>query len=178
MPELKKLNLTQPQPSTPSATPTTSVPTQAKPSSNKSLPLFNIGLILVVILFGLGAGWGIARLTPPSASSMSSAKGTKISDQAQLAVGDVFGVEDESTFSDTAEGIIVKGGIKGEGTHHLVRPGGDDQNVYLTSSVVDLDQLVDQKVKVWGQTFTAQTAGWLMDVGKVKILEINPEMPQ
>ena len=41
----------------------------------------------------------------------------------------------------------------------------------MTSSVVDLSQFVDRKVKVWGSTQTAQVAGWLMDVGRVEVLE-------
>lgn len=64
---------------------------------------------------------------------------------------------------------MVAGGVDGEGTHHLVRPGGDSQNVYLTSSVVDLNQFVGKTVKVFGQTFATQTAGWFMDVGRVEL---------
>lgn len=79
------------------------------------------------------------------------------------------GVKDTKLFPDSAEGIVKKGGIEGEGSHHLVRKGGKDQYVYLTSSSVDLNQFVDKKVKVWGKTYTAQTAGWLMDVGYVEI---------
>ena len=78
---------------------------------------------------------------------------------------------DEKTFKDTAEGTLQEGGISGEGTHHLVRPGGDSQNVYLTSTVIDLQSFVGKKVQVWGQTVSARKAGWLMDVGKVKVLE-------
>jgi hypothetical protein len=64
---------------------------------------------------------------------------------------------------------LQEGGIDGEGQYHLVRPGGDSQNVYLTSSVVDLSLFVNKKVKVWGQTQTAQKAGWLMEVGRVQV---------
>lgn len=85
--------------------------------------------------------------------------------------GAVIGSGDEKIFKDAAEGILKKGGIDGEGAFHLVRPGGDSQNVYLTSSLVDLSVLVDRKIKVWGQTQKAQSAGWLMDVGKVQVLE-------
>ena len=69
-----------------------------------------------------------------------------------------------------AEGTLKKGGIQDEGQFHLVRPGGDSQNVYLTSSIVDLSKFVDKKIKVWGQTQKARVAGWLMDVGKVEVL--------
>ena len=42
------------------------------------------------------------------------------------------------------------------------------KTLYLTSSTVDLSVYIG-KVKVWGQTFTGQKAGWLMDVGLVEI---------
>ena len=80
-------------------------------------------------------------------------------------------MDDVKTFRDRAEGTLKEGGIDSEGTHHLERPGGTSQSVYLTSSVVDLDQFIDKKVEVWGETIGAKKAGWLMDVGKIKILE-------
>jgi hypothetical protein len=32
-------------------------------------------------------------------------------------------------------------------------------------------------VKVWGETFKGQKAGWLMDVGRVKVMEVNAQPP-
>lgn len=81
------------------------------------------------------------------------------------------GINDKKTFKDQAEGILKEGGIDGEGSYHLQRPGGQSQNVYLTSSTVDLAPYVDKKVRVHGETFAAQKAGWLMDVGLVEILQ-------
>ncbi|MCR4329748.1 MAG: hypothetical protein NUV65_04360 [Candidatus Roizmanbacteria bacterium] len=80
-----------------------------------------------------------------------------------------FGTKNEKRFPDAAEGLLKKGGVEGEGTHHLERKGGPSQNVYLTSSAVNLDQFVNKKVKVWGKTYSAQTAGWLMDVGYLEL---------
>jgi len=85
--------------------------------------------------------------------------------------GTEAGISDESTFKDTAEGKLESGGIDGEGTHHLERPGGISQNVYITSSNVDLQKFVGRKVKVDGKTFAAEKAGWLMDVGQLEVLE-------
>lgn len=85
--------------------------------------------------------------------------------------GTEFGVRNTSTFKDTTIGILEKNGVDGEGTHKLIREGGPSQTAYLTSSVLDLDQFVGRKVQVWGETFQAQKAGWLMDVGRVKVLE-------
>ena len=58
-----------------------------------------------------------------------------------------------------------------EGTHHLVREGGETHYVFLTSSVINLDPLVGKKVQVWGETIAARNAPWLMDVGRVKTLD-------
>lgn len=85
--------------------------------------------------------------------------------------GREVGSQDVKTFKDTATGIIEAGGINGEGTHKLIREGGPSQTAYLTSSVIDLDQFVGKKVQIWGETFKGQKAAWLMDVGRVKILE-------
>ena len=80
-------------------------------------------------------------------------------------------VEDLSGAVKEVEGTLVEGGIEGEGTHHLERPGGPSQNVYLTSTAIDLQSLVGKKVHVWGETLSGIKAGWLMDVVKVKVLD-------
>ncbi len=82
-----------------------------------------------------------------------------------------IGSTDTKTFKDSAEGTLEKGGINGEGTHKLIRQGGESQTAYLVSSSVDLDVFVGKKVKVWGETFAAKKAAWLMDVGKVELLK-------
>lgn len=92
-------------------------------------------------------------------------------DSSKISKGTVVGSSDIKTFKDTASGSLKTGGINGEGQFHLVRPGGDSQNVYLTSSSVDLSKFVNKKIKVWGETQKAQYAGWLMDVGRVEVLE-------
>jgi len=67
--------------------------------------------------------------------------------------------------------VLKEGGFEGEGTFHLERPGGDDQNVYLTSTTVDLSEFIDKKVSIWGATFDSEKAGWLMDVGFIEIVK-------
>ena len=81
------------------------------------------------------------------------------------------GVKDASTFRDTATGQLSEndGKITNEGTHILVR-GDASQNAYLTSSVIDLSKYIGKKVQVWGETFKGQKAGWLMDVGRIKVI--------
>lgn len=147
-----------------------------QPASNKLVnmasrlsllnPLFLWGVVVVVagiftglILSNLGrSGFGFGG------GKIEVAPGAKITD------GEV-GITDERTFRDDAEGKLEKGGIDGEGSHHLVRPGGDSQNVYLTSSVISLEDFVGKKVHIWGETHKGQKAGWLMDVGKIRIIE-------
>jgi|SRR3989338_8750089 len=77
------------------------------------------------------------------------------------------------TFRDEAEGTVEKNDFKeyAQGTHKLIRPGGESQTAYLTSSVLDLDQYVGKKVKVYGETFGSSQVGWFMDVGKVEVVQ-------
>lgn len=123
-----------------------------------------IFIFIGVAVLGVLTGF---LLAPKKSDIVAVGTGTNI---ANLPKGTVFGSSDEKAFKDSAEGMLKEGGIEGEGSYHLVRPGGESQNVYLTSSVLDLGQLVGRKVKVWGQTNDAQKAGWLMDVGRAQIL--------
>lgn len=125
-----------------------------------------LGVLLVVVLLGVGSGYFLSN----NAQSDSSTPGKKLLGSG-VEKGKTYGDGDAATFKDTAEGELKEGGIEGEGQYHLERPGGESQNVYLTSSQVDLSLFLDKKIKVWGQTQKAQTAGWLMDVGRVQALE-------
>lgn len=81
---------------------------------------------------------------------------------------------DTQTFRDRAVGVIEKNDINdkyAQGTHKLAREGGPSQTAYLVSSVVDLNLYLGKKVEVWGETFASIQVGWLMDVGKVNVLE-------
>lgn len=131
-------------------------------NSNKKM----IGLMMGLILLGAATGYGIFTLKQPK-----SPKKLTTATEGNVASGKTYGVQDEKAFPDTATGKLAIGGIDGEGSHHLVREGGESQTVYLTSSIVDLSLFADKQVKVWGQTFEAQKAGWLMDVGRLEVLE-------
>jgi hypothetical protein len=129
-------------------------------SSKKVLIIF-----IVILLLGAGTGYGLSRY-----SSTTGADVPLLPGQDSTTSGKIFGSDDTETFSDTAEGTVREGGIDGEGQFHLERPGGESQNVYMTSSTVDLSKFKGKKIKVWGQTQAAQKAGWLMDVGRVEVL--------
>ena len=136
---------------------------------SKSTSLFSmklLSILLVVALLGAGTGYFLAQ----SSSDSSLTPGKRLLGSG-VEKGKTYGEGEIEEFKDVAEGTLKEGGIEGEGQYHLVRPGGDSQNVYLTSSHVDLSLFIDHKVKVWGATQTAQHAGWLMDVGRVQVLE-------
>lgn len=124
-----------------------------------------IAILTVVLLLGAGSGYLFAQKVSGGASLV------KNGSKSSISKGTIVGSNDLETFKDPAEGVLTEGGIEGEGQFHLVRPGGDTQSVYMTSSLVDLSKFVGVKVKVWGETQKAQKAGWLMDVGRVEVLE-------
>ena len=123
-------------------------------------------VLLAVILLGVGGGY-LLTVNSKGGGVLS----TSTSSSSSLPKGTIEGSEDTKTFRDTAEGVLEEGGIEGEGQYHLVRPGGESQYVYLTSSTVDLSSFLKKKVKVWGETNKGQKAGWLMDVGRVEVLQ-------
>jgi hypothetical protein len=136
----------------------------SSPKKSFFIPFF-IGVF--VIFAGLGSGWGIVKVT----GSSNSAKPKVEAGDKKVNGKNEEGIADESTFKDTAEGVLKEGGINGEGTYHLDRDLGETKYVYLTSTAVDMQKYVGKKVQVWGQTIAGQKAGWLMDVGRIKILE-------
>jgi hypothetical protein len=134
-----------------------------KPAKKTSNILFYVVGIGVLVLAGIGTGYALNKSINKGVTV--SETGAKI-----IKTEKVVGLLQQN-FSDSAEGMLEEGGIEGEGTHHLVREGGPSQNVYLTSSVVNMNDYTGKKVKVWGETNTAQKAGWLMDVGRLELLE-------
>lgn len=119
-------------------------------------------ITLLMILAGVATGFllSLAKNVPIVNKTLQSPQEVK----------KTVGLKDKKTFKDKAEGILKEGGIEGEGQFHLERAGGESQNVYLTSTTVDLSEFIDKKVRVWGETFAAEKAGWLMDVGLVEVL--------
>lgn len=135
-------------------------------SVNKKTPKILIPLVMAVAL-GLGVFTGYWF----EGRNGSSSEITGVVSQEQIEKGAEFGVKDTKAFPDKAIGVIEAGGENGEGTHKLIREGGPSQTVYLTSSVLDLDQFAGKKVEVNGATMKAQKVAWLMDVGKIKVLD-------
>jgi len=149
-----------------------SMPTKSG-KNPKTIRLFSISLAVVA---GLVVGFVLAQ-NKLSQSGIVTESGKQLqqnpTDAASVNVGDVFGSTDAESFSDSATGIIQPGGIDGEGTHHLERGLDKSQWVYLTSSVIDLDLFTTTEVELWGETFQGKKAGWLMDVGRLKVIKLN-----
>ncbi len=120
-----------------------------------------VGVYIILITLGVATGYLLSKVSA-----------TRVNEKPSMVKTDkIVGITDTKTFKDFAEGMIEKGGIDGEGTHKLVREGGPSQTAFLISSVVDLDEFSGKKVRVWGETFAAKKAAWLMDVGKIELLQ-------
>ena len=104
-------------------------------------------------------------------------KNAKIQTKAAIDEEQLTGEQKQSfaqTFRDEAEGVIEKNDELdkfAQGPWKLIRPGGESQTAYLTSSVMDLDEYIGKKVKVYGETFGSGQVAWLMDVGKVEVIQ-------
>lgn len=130
--------------------------------SRKTLTL----IVVAMLVLGALAGLGFSRMSGTTTLIAG------IQTTPELIKTDTEeGLTDTKTFGDSAQGKIEKGGLGGEGTHKLIRAGGPSQTVYLISSIVDLDKYIDQTIEVFGQTLKAQKAPWLMDVGRVKLVQ-------
>lgn len=137
--------------------------TSQKGKLTKVIPVFIIALIIAA---GVFSGLVLASRNKSTTSDKGALEEEKLSSQVKESLA--------QTFRDEAEGVIQKNDTLdkyAQGTHKLIRPGGESQTAYLTSSVLDLDEFVGKKVKVFGETFGSSQVGWLMDVGKVE--EVN-----
>ncbi|KKQ43261.1 MAG: hypothetical protein US60_C0005G0021 [Microgenomates group bacterium GW2011_GWC1_37_8] len=119
---------------------------------------------ILVVMAGIASGWLLSSSKAKGNSVTQTSDKQESQIEQEIQEGDIEGL-------DEAEGTLIEGGIEGEGTHHLEKEGGPSQNVYLTSTIIDLQPLVGKKVHIWGETISGIKASWLMDVIKVKELE-------
>lgn len=134
-------------------------------SDLKKLPIpsrntIYLSVLVAAVVLGVGSGY-----------LLSGSHQTKTPTSESATTADVKSPQsDTQTFKDFAEGMIAQkpsSSAYDEGTHLLIRDGASP--VALTSSVVDLNQYVGKKVKVYGETQKALKQGWLMDVGRVDV---------
>jgi len=140
-----------------------------QPKKSKSFTI----LVTCAILAGLVTGFLLAKNKLQIAGEGGPANAQTPGSPNDLKAGETFGSDNTELFTDEAEGIIQPGGFEGEGSHHIVRGADESQWIYITSSTVDLDLFAGTKVHVWGQTNTPKKVGWLMDVGRLKVLSLK-----
>jgi hypothetical protein len=138
-----------------------------EPAKNFKGIIFGAVFAVLIILSGLATGFGLSRLVA-GVGSQPVVNGKTVE---MVKTDGEEGVADASIYPDSATGElrVNDGKLVPEGSHVLIRPGGVSQSVYLTSSIVNLDKYVGKNVQVWGQTFKGQKAGWLMEVGRIKV---------
>ena len=141
---------------------------KGKEPTSSILSMKALIVVLIAVVLGVGTGFVMAKGGGGTSKILDK---TGMTSESSVEKGKSYGSDDKKLYSDSATGTVKKGGVGVDGAFHLERPGGDSQTVAMTSSVVDLSQFVDHKVKVWGSTQTEQVAGWLMDVGRVEVLE-------
>ncbi|HSX18794.1 MAG TPA: hypothetical protein VLE91_01530 [Candidatus Saccharimonadales bacterium] len=152
-----------PNPTTPTSSTVTS-PLRTAPSKFSPKKILPILIILIVVGAGIASGLVMSSRNKSKAMGAMSQNGQDVPKEVQQSFN--------QTFKDEAEGTVQRNDQLdkyAQGTHKLLRQGGDSQTAYLTSSVLDLDQYVGKKVKVFGETFGSSQVGWLMDVGKVEV---------
>jgi hypothetical protein len=135
----------------------TDIPGMHKFKSGLNFKLL-IAVLVVSVIAGVGTGYLMA-----SSSSQRIPLMTKAPEHA---------AEDQRTFRDFAEGKITKkpeNDKNSQGTHLLIRDGATP--VLLTSSVMDLAEYENKKVKIFGETNSLPGAGWFMDVGRVEVIQ-------
>lgn len=174
MADIKQISLEEPTLVTKPEKESTQPMNTLSASRSKTVPTRLIAVTLAVVA-GLAGGYFFAqnRLSQADATGSGSILTQNPANASAIKVGDVFGSPDEKSFRDQATGVIQPGGVEGEGSHHLERGADKSQWVYLTSSVVDLDLFVTHEVELWGETFQGKKAGWLMDVGRLKVVKLN-----
>ena len=141
-------------------------PIEEVEESNEQTMKLNSRIIVCVYILVIALGVGTGYILSTKRDTIK----TTVTNSTMIKTDKVAGSSDTTTFKDSAEGTVEKGGLNGEGSHKLIREGGPSQTAYLISSVVDLDEYEGKKVKVWGQTMAAKKVSWLMDVGKVEII--------
>jgi hypothetical protein len=178
--EIKTINLDKLDPSTPKPKEVSFSQIENTKTTMSRKPNITLAILFLVVAIA-GFYTGATLKSKASGKLVGSADLKNIQAEVPLAgvkVGDIYGSADEKAFRDSATGVLDKGGLNGEGTHKIVRPGGASQTVYVTSSVIDLDTLVGSQITAWGETFKGQKVSWLMDIGRVKVENLNMPLPK
>lgn len=131
--------------------------------SNKQTIYYTVISILMVFA-GVLTGWALS-----GTSQASNNKGSIKTEVIEDANGEIKEAGEDAEDAQTAEGTLKEGGIDGDGTYRLERGLGPEKDVALVSTSINLQNFVDKEVELWGLTQSAQNAGWMMDVVKIKV---------
>lgn len=137
---------------------------QASGEKSAAPKIIQILIILIILVVGVGTGLIFSSRAKSQQLAQTLPTDTPLSSAQKQNV--------QTVTRDTAEGVIQKNDKfeqTAQGQWKLIRPGGDSQTAYLTSSYMNLDQYVGKKVKVYGETLGSEKVGWLMDVAKVEV---------
>jgi len=149
--------------------PTQQVTTPIKPAGAKSNFVKIIPFLVIIILIVTGVFSG--AILASRSKSIKSGSGDALNEKNLTPEKKE---ELQVVTRDEAEGVLEKNDdydIYAQGQWKLIRPGGESQTAYLTSSYIDLDEHVGKKVKVFGETLGTDQVGWLLDVAKIEVLE-------
>jgi len=138
-------------------------------------PALSALVIVFIIAGGVISGYFLSQKSPAKDNPTTT---KKINGNVEIVSGTrEKGIKDSRVFRDSTQGRLEVNDFSqvDEGSFKLLRVGGKSQTVYLNSSVVNLSEFVGECVEVWGETFTGRKAGWLMDVGRVKVMDKCPK---
>lgn len=140
-------------------------------SKHQDMTMKNAAVVFVlVILAGVASGYAFSYMSSSKATTSASGENVETLSNGKDVV-ESAGIADKDTFKDSAEGKLAdkEKDDPNEGSYKLIRPGGESQTVFLTSSTVDLSEFIGKEVRVYGETFDSEKVGWLMDVGFIEI---------
>src|SRR3972149_10586545 len=148
---MEEINLNSGQPQPQATDQLRTAPKQAKFA--KILPYF---IVVVIVALGIGTGLVASSVQKAKAQNQQakSIEEEELSPQQQESFA--------QTFRDEAEGTVEKNDDLdkyAQGTHKLLRSGGESQTAYLTSSVLALDEYFCRKENGFGATFGSSPVG-------------------
>ncbi|MBI4037653.1 hypothetical protein HY382_01240 [Candidatus Curtissbacteria bacterium] len=140
-------------------------PLRSAPKKNILAKFFPALIIVFVVLLGAATGLVVSSRSKSEKVSQVTLEEENLTPEKKE--------EFQVVTRDQAEGTLEKNDKfeeTAQGQWKLIRPGGENQTAYLTSSFIDLDEYVGEKVRVFGETLGSSKVGWLLDVAKVETL--------
>jgi len=138
----------------------------------KTVLLPAVVIVLIIVVGGitgyfLSSGKIASPISPSGGGTAGQTSGSSVKEA---------GIKNPTIYKDKSEGRVEVNDNQDvpEGSHKLIRPGGNSQTAYLVSSALDLNDFVGKCVEVMGETFSSQKAAWFMDVGYARVLDSCP----